>query len=182
MIAFIGNPNSIQISMIRNRCLNSEFDSTYPIHLNGIIRQDEFHQSIQNINQAIRSPLSTIIYALLLIIGFGGGIVLLIVGVTASVTSSSGFLALLYVALGLLIFGILVSSFGRCIISALRTARLQQAVANESRKYSTRSPPCSWRLHVYTIGSYSRYQRPKTSYHLIIELANPGAPENGFAQ
>ena len=36
-------------------CLKAEFDSTYPIHLNGIISQDEFRESIHRINRTFPS-------------------------------------------------------------------------------------------------------------------------------
>ena len=129
-------------------CLKSEFDSTYPIHLNGIIRQDEFQQSIENINRTIRSRTPLVICGIIFVICILGGIILFITGgSTARYVNASGFPVLVFVGLGVIIIGMFVFTFGCCIIQTRRTTRMRQAIANESMKYSMRSPtPCSWRL------------------------------------
>ncbi|CAF4636822.1 unnamed protein product, partial [Rotaria magnacalcarata] len=50
MIGVPVNSNSVYVPMVQTGCLKAEFDSTYPIHLNGIISQHEFQESIHKIN------------------------------------------------------------------------------------------------------------------------------------
>ncbi|CAF1539294.1 unnamed protein product [Rotaria sordida] len=164
------NPNSIDIPLIQTGCLKSEFNSTYPVHLNGIIRPDEFQQSIENINRIISSRKSQIIVGLIAILSLSGGMVLFIVGgVTRRKSRSTGFPILVGIGLGIFGFGMLVLTIGFCIVQLRATARLRQAVANESMKYSTRSPPCSWRLHVYRTwgGGYGGRRNTRLIYRRI---------------
>jgi hypothetical protein len=139
-------------------CCKAEFDSTYPIHLNGIIRQDEFQQSIGMINQAMSMRTSQIIVGLIAALLIIGGIVLFIAaGVTNASSHTSGFPPLVAVGLVLLFCGIIFIIFAQIIVQSRRTDRMRKAVAHESAKYSIRSPtPCSWRLHStrISVGGY----------------------------
>ncbi|CAF1097468.1 unnamed protein product [Adineta steineri] len=177
------NPNAVVVALVTTGCLKSEFDSTYPIHLNGIIRQDEFQQSIHNINQTISSRKSLLILGLICIICTVGGMILFISGsLTASKLGSHGFPILLGIGLGVFVLGMLTLSCGCFIVQTRRMTRMRQAVANESIKYSTRTPtPCSWRLDATRAwaGGYGRGQRIRLVYHLIIEIGHSNLPQNG---
>ncbi len=88
-------------------CLKLKFDSTYPIHLNGILRQDEFQQSIDNINRTISSREYLIINGLVLILFNISRMILCIVGMRS-----------ILVGIGLVLFvlGMLVLSVGQYIL------------------------------------------------------------------
>ena len=152
-------------------CCKSEFDSTYPIRLNGIIGQNEFQQSIANINQA---GSSSRIYLLILLVVFISvsvlGFVVTIVGVSVAVESDSvPFPVFLGVGMGLMVVGMLACSIGSCIIQSRVSAHVQKVVTEESAKYSTRIPPCSWRLNPLTFSSgYGRNQRTAVIYRVSI--------------
>jgi hypothetical protein len=153
-------------------CLKSEFDSTYPIHLNGIIRPEEFQESIKNINQASFLKKSLIICGLIFIFCMVGGITLFIVGGILNLHNhSSGLSVLIAVGIGLCVLGVLFICIACCGIRSQRRIRMQQAIANESMKYSTRSPtPCSWRLNVSRMwaGGYGRHGRIASLYQVSI--------------
>jgi hypothetical protein len=129
--------------------MKTEFDSTYPIHLNGIISPDEFRVSMDNINRAMATN-ARLILAVLAVLCYIGGIVLFAAGgITAS--GKSGFPPLVGVGIGLFILGVLLLSVGCVLVQVRRTNKMRAAIAEESRKYATRLPtPCSWRLHEIT--------------------------------
>jgi len=142
--------------------LKGEFDSTYPVRLNGIISQDEFRESINRINHSISSNRILII----LIVVFGlimiGGIICFIVGgVTASNSIRGEFSPLYGVGIALTALGSIFFVIG-CIITQIRRAgQIRQAIAEESIKYSSGSPtPCSQRLATTGryFGGYNGYQ------------------------
>ena len=59
----------------------------------------------------------------------------------------SAFTVLIGVGFGIFFLGMMVFIIGCCVIQMRVSTRMQQAISNESMKYSTRSPtPCSWRL------------------------------------
>lgn len=157
------------VPFISAGCLKTEFDSTYPIHLNGIIRQDEFQQSIANINRAVSSRTS-LVNALLMLIGLcivGGFILFVVGGATAVNSGSTGFPPLVGVGFGLVGCGMLVCICGCAILQTDRNRRVQEAIAAESLKYSNRSPtPCSWRLDAKTTTwtDQNNDRRASTSY------------------
>jgi hypothetical protein len=130
-------------------CCKSEFDPTYPAHLNGIIRPDEFQYSMQMINQTISSRTSRILVGLIAALMVIGGIALFIAGGSSNGSShSGGFPPLVGGGLALLFGGIIFLIFGQLVVENHRNKRMRQAIARESAKYSMRSPtPCSWRLH-----------------------------------
>ncbi len=97
-----------------------------------------------------------------LILCLVSGVALIIAGGAASSsihTSSAAFLILLIIGTVLVGFAPVFYLIGSCIIRIRRTAKMRQAIAEESRKYSTRSPTaCDWRLHDRRIwtGGYGR--------------------------
>ncbi|CAF5151620.1 unnamed protein product, partial [Rotaria sp. Silwood1] len=148
MIGVPVNSNSVYIPMVKTGCCKSEFDSTYPIHLNGIISQDDFRKSIKNINDKISSNniliILSIAYGLIII----GGIVFFIVGGITNVNSvKHGFPILVGVGIALTIIGSIIFGCICFIIQSRRLRRFRQAINEESIKYSSRSSKrCSWRL------------------------------------
>ncbi len=151
-------------------CLKAEFDSTYPIHLNGIISPDEFRESINKINRKIISNKILIILAIVFTLSMIGGIILFIVGGLTSVNSRTyGFSPLLIVGICVTIFGSMFFSIGCCIVQFRRAARIRQVIAEESMKYSSRSPiPCSWRLDTgNVVGGYGHHNG-QIGYHVSI--------------
>ncbi|CAF0953813.1 unnamed protein product [Adineta steineri] len=155
------NPNVVVVSMIPSGCMKSEFDSNYPIHLNGIISQEEFRQSISNINGAIGSNKCLAILIIIFVVSLLGGIALMIAGPLSATKTSNVVLRLgvfLGIGMGLLIFGMICTFVGCCVMQSQRMKRVRQAIVDESAKYSARSSrPSSWRLHTDTIytGGYS---------------------------
>lgn len=149
--------------------LRAEFDSTYPIHLNGIITPDEFQQSIANINLAVSSRKPLLIFGAFIGIFLIGGFILFIVGgFTATTSFTSSFPIPVAVGFSSFALGVLGCACGCFIIHVNYSRRMQQAIANESIKYSKRSPtPCSWRLGARTTRT-SRFndEDTTTTYHV----------------
>ncbi|CAF0887356.1 unnamed protein product [Rotaria sordida] len=180
------NANVVFVPLIQTGCCKSEFDSTYPIHLNGIISQDEYRESIGNINRATSSRKGMIICGILTALCIIGGIVLFIVGaVTLKNSRSYTFPVLFGIGMGVFILGMIIMSVGCCIIQIRRSTRIREAISKESMKYSTRSPtPCSWRLNVERINHSAYHNRRHATllYQLAIEIGNsvpggyPSAP------
>ncbi|CAF1145213.1 unnamed protein product [Rotaria sordida] len=180
MIETSVNTNSVHIPMVQTGCLKAEFDSTYPIHLNGIISQDEFRESIHRINRTIPSNRILIILG----IGFGlfvvGGMICFIVGgVTAVKSHRNGFPPLVGVGIALITLGMMIFTIGCCIVQSQYTKRLRQAIAEESIKYSSRSTtPCSWRLDtsITWFGRYGYHNNRRVVYHLVIDIGRSITP------
>ena len=153
--------------MISAGCCKTEFNSTYPVHLNGVITQDEFRQSITNINQSISNRKNLLIVGVLSAIFIIAGIALFIAGGITAVTSRSfGFPVLVAVGFGVFFLGMIVTVVGCIIIQVRFSTRLQQAITTESAKYSTRSiRPCSWRLQTsrYSTGGYNNRRTVTTN-------------------
>lgn len=132
------------------RCCAVEFNSTYPIQLEGIIEQTEFEESIQNINQTITQRDSLIMIDLLPEICLLIGLILIIAGVIIFMFFILP-IVLLFIALACCIFvlGLILMIFGYYMIHGDLSEQMQQAITRESTKYSTRTPtPCTWRLHL----------------------------------
>lgn len=168
------HPNSIQIPTIQSNCflfLNDiyifdliagcckvEFDTVYPAHLNGIISRDEFQESIKKINQAFSYMknwvnIAIVIFILNMIVGVA------LFGVTGAkvVKSSTSPYPFFIPAICCIMLGSISLSLSIFAISLQRIKKLRKAVAQESLKYSSRTPiPCSWRLDVvrYWFRSY----------------------------
>ncbi|CAF3855979.1 unnamed protein product [Rotaria sp. Silwood1] len=148
MISIPVNINTVYIPIVRIGCFKAEFDSTYPIHLNGIISPHEFQESINKINLRLTSnkKLSTIcsiMFALIFVFGLLSGVV----GAIIHRKSYTAFGVLLVFGVFLMVFGGIIYVIGIFFIHPKRSAQLKQAIAEESMRYSSRSPtPCSWRI------------------------------------
>ncbi|CAF1373109.1 unnamed protein product [Adineta steineri] len=180
MISIPVNPNSVYIPLVQTGCLKAEFDSTYPIHLNGIINQNEFQESIHKINRTIASSKILLIVGVVLILTFIIGIILFIVGgVTAANNVRRGFPALVGVGMGIIMSGMIFCFIACCTLQLRRAETMRQAIAEESRKYSSRSPiPCSWRLDIPTNygGYYGDQHTHQAVNHLVIDIGRSIAP------
>ncbi|CAF1352565.1 unnamed protein product [Adineta steineri] len=181
MIGIPVNPNSVYIPVVQTGCLKAEFDSTYPIHLNGIINENEFQESIHKINHTIASRKILLIVGIIFILSIITGIILFIVGAVTATSSFQrrGFPALIGVGVAITILGIIFFAISCCTLQFRRADRMRQAIAEESRKYSSRSPiPCSWRLDSTTSygGYYGNQHRHQIVYHLVIDIGRSIAP------
>lgn len=129
-----------------------EFDSTYPIHLTGIINRDEFQASIKKINFAFSYMRCYLIMSIVFfIIASMAAVTLFAIGGTLCVAPSVTFYSLIGAGIVLIMFATVIFIFGFCIVYYKRRAKLRRAIAEESKKYSSRSPiPCSWRLSTST--------------------------------
>lgn len=75
-----------------------------------------------------------------------------IMGTTQISNLKPGSFVLLCGGFGLFLFGLFSAICGCCIIDKLFERRIEPAIVNESKKYSTRSPtPCFWRLQSKTV-------------------------------
>jgi hypothetical protein len=122
----------------------------YPVRLNGIIREDEFQESIRNINRILSLNKYCIIkwiIGIICLLCMVGAILVLSIGLPATKNSNnSAFYAFLIAGFALFILGTLM--FGVCnTVDRRRKVRIEKVIDNESKKYSSRSPvPCTWRL------------------------------------
>ena len=83
-----------------------------------------------------------------------GMIFIIVAAVTLNDPYSDGYLGLYITGAVMIILGSLIFGIGCFITIIRRAAKLRKTVAEESMKYSTRSPiPCSWRLD--TVMQYS---------------------------
>jgi hypothetical protein len=189
MIVIPRTPNSVYIPVVQSEhsfflvdimfnvdvlagCMKVEFDSTYPVHLNGIISQNEFEESIHKINRTISSNKSLMVLGAIFLLSIIGGTILFIVGGVTQINSSRyGFPAFYAAGVALTTFGSIFIGIGCCIVQFRRVNRMRQAVVEESRKYSSRSPtPCSWRLDTSTTytGYYRNQHGQNLAYHVRI--------------
>jgi hypothetical protein len=152
--------------------MKAEFDSTYPIHLNGIISRDEYRQSINRINLPISSNRISLILAMVFGLSIVIGMAFIIIGGATQDNSKTGqFPPLIGVAMALFAGGSMFILIGLCIIQFRRTARMREIIAEESMKYSSRSPiPCSWRLEITThcFGGYEDDHNSRLVYHVSV--------------
>ncbi|CAF3401687.1 unnamed protein product [Rotaria sp. Silwood2] len=175
MIGIPINPNSISIPMIQTGCCQSEFDSTYPIHLNGIINQDDFQKSIKKINHRISSNINLKILTVAVVLNVMSGFVLFVNGAIRN-TNSNAYQYHLVVNIGVImsVIGSIISCFGCYLTQLERVTQLREVIAEESLKYSSRSPiACSWRLGSSrtSFGLHGYYNNP-FGYHVCIIYLN----------
>ncbi|UJR20190.1 hypothetical protein I4U23_023322 [Adineta vaga] len=185
MIGIPVNPNSVHVSMIQTGCTTGEFDSTYPVHLNGIISQTEYQESIHKINQAIHSNKKyfTAMWVFFTLTMVMGTICFLVSGLTAREYIRSSFFILLGLGVFFTSIGSAVVGIGACVLTTRRQAHLRQAVAEESMKYSSRSPiPCSWRLDTSRNlpGFYTNQNNYNLAYNLIIDIGRSTSMATNF--
>jgi hypothetical protein len=150
-------------------CCSAEFDTTFPIHLNGIIGQGEFVESIEKINRTIfvngtRKTIS-ILYILFVLVST----LCFVFGVVNIVDSPSGFPTLFSIGMGLIFGGTFVFIIGMVILQVRQATKMRQAIAEESAKYSARSTSCSWRLETTTFFAGYGNNRQVT-YHVSINI------------
>ena len=146
-------------------CCKYEFDTTYPVHLNGIISQEEFVQSIEKINRTFASGRKLVFLPLFVFLGFIVIIAIVIVRVKSDINGDNfGRVPIIIgVCFGLVFLMILLLSVLQC----RRMAQLRQTIAEESARYSSRSTPCSWRLETTTFytGNFEN-RKTETTYHV----------------
>lgn len=134
--------------------------------MNGIISQGEYIESIDKINRSFGSNRKFIFLPLISFFIMICLIVIIIPLVVTTTHSSSGVAvvpAVMGVSFGIFFLMIILT----IVFSFRRVARLRQAIAEESAKYSSRSTPCSWRLETtrYFSGGYGN-NNTTTSYHV----------------
>ncbi|CAF1425015.1 unnamed protein product [Adineta ricciae] len=182
MIGIPVNPNSVYIPIVQTGCLKFEFDSTYPVHLNGIISQGEYNESIQRINRSISSTRLLWLISLIFIITMIVGVILFIVGgVTATHYYPYRFPPMIAIGMALTVLGSFIFGIGCCSIQFRRLNKMRRAVADESRKYSSHSQtPCSWRLDTTTTytGYYGNQHRHQVTYHIVIDIGRSVDPNS----
>ncbi|CAF1412205.1 unnamed protein product [Adineta steineri] len=169
-------PKSIYISTIQTGCITIEFNSTYPFHLIDIINRDEYRESIQQINRAMSFKkmllIVSIIFSLTLVIGMT--LTILGAGLQEN-TSTTQFPALTGVGISLLFCASSCGLVGFSLIRYRLTKRIQEAVAKESMKYSSRTPiPCTWKLETkrHWCGTYENGQYQRLVYRIVIDIGN----------
>ncbi len=145
---------------------------TYPIHLNGIISQHEYQESINKINHAISSNKSLLILGLAFALSTIAGMICFILGgLSAANTFEYGFPTLIGVGIGITTVGSMFFIIGAVVLQFRRLSGVRQAIAEESMKYSSRSPiPCSWRLETtrHYVGGYGNQNNGGLAYHVSI--------------
>ena len=123
-------------------------NSTYPSQLNGVIIQEEYRESISRINKARSLTGGLKYWSIILIFIAIVGLVSVIVGLSTISESDEDYPAKLL--LTGIFFSIFVCVAGLCTCGNCRSQRLkqiQEAVTEESARYSSRTPiPCRWRL------------------------------------
>ncbi|CAF0770553.1 unnamed protein product [Adineta steineri] len=138
------NQNLIEVMMVRDGCWKLKFNSVYPIRLSGFITEDEFHESINNINRVLFSNAIKWLIILWYILCMSGTILILSNLITTLSHNETLMITPIYIGgtviLGSAIYGIVVCS----LIRWLEKVKLDEIVAIESNKYSIRSPSCSW--------------------------------------
>ena len=143
---------------------------TYPVHLNGIISQDEYQDSIARINRCISSNKLLIINIITFFIAMILGTIFYILGgVTATSSDTHAFSPFFITGIVLTTCGSLLFAIVSVLIQLRRVAQLRKTVAEESMKYSTRSPiPCSWRLETanYFFGRHLNRSRGQLTGHV----------------
>ncbi|CAF1445295.1 unnamed protein product [Adineta steineri] len=169
-------PKSIYISTVQTGCITIEFNSTYPFYLIGIINRDEYRESIQQINRAMSFKkmllIVSIIFSLTLVIGMT--LTILGAGLQEN-TSTTQFPTLTGVGISLLFCASSGGLVGFSFIRYRLTRQIQEAVAKESMKYSSRTPiPCTWRLETKThwCGTYENGQYQRLVYRIVIDIGN----------
>lgn len=97
-----------------------------------------------------------------------GGIALFIAGgINVVKHGSVGFPPLIGAGIGVFFSGMIVIAVGRCVIQSIFSNRLQQAIATESAKYSSRSSKsCSWQLRASRYRTGSRNRHVTVFYHV----------------
>ncbi len=132
-------------------CRTSQFVSDFPPELSGIIYPYEFEQSLANINRARRSTPCEILLTLISISCLLVIIVLIIVAARLVSVDRPVCIPAVSIGVGIMLLTIFMYVFARVWRVSARNARLENAVNEESMKYSTGKPvPTRWRLEKKT--------------------------------
>jgi hypothetical protein len=106
--------------------LKSKFDSTYSIHLNGIISQDEFRESIDQINHRISIRTTAISLNTIFVLIAMVGMVCYFTGyIRAHDSGTYGIPPIMGAGIGLIIFKVIFVIVGVIIIIPRRRARMR---------------------------------------------------------
>ncbi len=127
---------------------------TYPRDLDGIINQDEYRESIDKINPTVASNRGMKILVIVCILISVVGIILIGVGreTASSDTSTDDYPVFTLIGFGLFFCVGFIYLIGYFVVNLLKIEHIEKAVAEESKKYSSRSPiACHWRLQVPNI-------------------------------
>ncbi|CAF1159291.1 unnamed protein product [Adineta ricciae] len=169
--------NFVYVSTIQTGCVTIEFDSSYPLHLIGIISRDEYQKSIQQINRVFSSNRMTFLVCIISGFCLVIGMTLVILGAALQVNSRDNqFPPITGAGITLLFCGATFALIGLCAMQYRRTKQLQQAIAKESLKYLPRTPiSCSWKLETKMnwcgISDDGQYRR--LIYRIIIDIGRP---------
>jgi len=130
--------------------MKTEFDSTYPTRLDGIISPDEFELSINRINRTMISNRTSLRFLQVLVsVTTITGIVLIIISAIKkkSKTSSHLFFPLSIAGAVIIAAGAIVYALSVCYIYTQRSRRIRGIIEHESTEYSKKLPiPSTWRL------------------------------------
>ena len=146
-------------------CCKYEFDTTYPVHLNGIISQEEFVRSIEKINRTFASGRKLVFLPLFVFLAFIVIIAIAIVRVKSDINGDN--FATVPIIIGVCFGLVFLMIILLAVLQCRRMAQLRQVIAEESARYSSRSTPCSWRLETTTFytGSFGN-RKTETTYHV----------------
>jgi amino acid transporter len=143
-------------------CCETKFDSTYPLSLKGIINQDEFEKSIEKINRTVSASEILKLLIIILIIGI---VITILSFITGGRTLGYEYRISSLVRAGISVglFAFIVFIIGLLIVRIQIIARMQEAIAEESMKYSSQSSiSCTWRLeatkdHLGEYGNHTQF-------------------------
>ena len=128
-------------------CCRIEFDSSYLNRLNGIISQNDFAESMTNINQ-FNTLKKAVHYLCRTVCNIFSSARWDCLWVAALHRAHRGYRFLVFIGFGVLFLAMMATTVSCCFLQRKWFKQLQQAIANESVKYSNRSQmPCRWRLN-----------------------------------
>ncbi|CAF0952199.1 unnamed protein product [Adineta ricciae] len=160
-------------------CRSTQFNSDFPPALAGIIRPNEFFQSINNINYARKRTFIEKIITFLFIMVHRLGAALLIAGIILTskailpagiaLLASGGAITVVFLCISLCVF--------KCM-SMARIRRVKRAVDAESVKYVSRQPvPTKWQLGSYNyVDNSGDTSSVYTVYYIEIHIGAPIQP------
>ncbi|CAF1152459.1 unnamed protein product [Adineta steineri] len=169
--------NVVYIPMVTTNCLNGEFDSTYPIYLNGIIRPDEFQQSIANINRSFSSSNKYFIRCCIFFVVTIMIAPLCFALMRTKEENSGRYFALLIIGIVASLTEFVCIFIGSFYVFKKRVIQMRQAIEEESAKYSSRSIPCNWKYDFSRAWFGDTYSLGST-HNLIIQIGSSYQKEN----
>lgn len=100
------------MGVLLGRCYESQFDSIYPMGLNGVISPMEFEESIGNINRAGSARKYLAFYSIFSSILLFGAIALLIAAGTVVESPIRGYRSSILFGIGWALFGLFAAGLG----------------------------------------------------------------------